>query len=82
MTLFYRMGMGYYLASQNEDEMSTLMVMGISIAFLLYNLVNLPFSKAYHNYRANLCHLVNFLTLFVALYYRSMKSTTSSEEVA
>lgn len=57
--------------------MSTLIVMALSIAFLLYNLVNLPYQKAYHNYRANICHLTQFISLFVAMYYRSMKSTTS-----
>jgi len=52
VTFLYRVGVGYYIASQNTDELSTLLVMGISIAFLVYNLVNLPYTKAYHNYRA------------------------------
>ena len=45
--------------------------------FLLYNLVNLPFTKAYHNYRANICHFAQFVTLFVAMFYRSMMSNNS-----
>ena len=57
-------------------------MLGISILFLVYNLVNLPFTKPIHNYRANICHLSQFVCLFIALYYRSMKSTTSSKEVA
>lgn len=57
--------------------MSTLIVMALSISFLLYNLVNLPYAKAYHNYRANICHLTQFISLFVAMYYRSMMSSTS-----
>ncbi len=56
--------------------------MALSIAFLLYNLVNLPYKKAYHNYRANICHFTQFISLFVAMYYRSMKSTTSRSTVA
>jgi hypothetical protein len=56
------------------------MVLAFSIGFLLYNLVNLPFNKAYHNYRANLCHLTQFATLMVATYYRSMKSTAPLDE--
>ncbi len=56
--------------------------MALSIAFLLYNLVNLPYTKAYHNYRANICHLTQFISLFVAMYYRSMKSTTSRNTVS
>jgi hypothetical protein len=62
--------------------MSTLIVMALSIAFLLYNLVNLPYAKAYHNYRANICHLTQFISLFVAMYYRSMKSSTSRSKVS
>ena len=81
MTLLYRTGLGFYLAAGNEDNLSTLMVMAISIGFLLYSLVNLPFTKAYHNYRCNLCHLTNFVTLFVVMYYRSMMSSVSYQEV-
>ena len=54
--------------------MSTLIVIAISLAFLLYNLVNLPFTRAYQNYRANICHLTQFVVLFTSMYYRSMKS--------
>lgn len=69
------MGLGLYLSTNNEDDLSTLIVLAITIMFLLYNLVNLPFTKAYHNYRANICHLTQFITLFVAMYYRSMRSS-------
>lgn len=56
-------------------------MLAISLFFLLYNLVNLPFTKAYHNYRANICHLTQFICLFVALYFRSMMSGASQAEV-
>jgi hypothetical protein len=79
VTILYRTGIGLYISTANEDSMSTLIVMGLSICFLLYNLVNLPYTKAYHNYRANVCHFAQFICLFVAMYYRSMMSTTSSE---
>ena len=72
------MGIGLYMASANENPLSTLIILAFSILFLVYNLVNLPFTKAYHNYRANICHLTQFVILFVAMYYRSMKSTTSA----
>ena len=62
--------------------MSTLIVIALSIAFLLYNLVNLPYSKAYHNYRANICHFTQFICLFVAMYYRSMMSSTPTTKTA
>ena len=82
VTLLFRVALGIYIAASNEDETSTLFAVGICLAFLLYNLVNLPFTDAYHNYRANLCHTTMLITLFVALYYRSMKSNTPSQEVA
>ena len=52
---------------------------GADARVIVYNLVNLPFAHAYHNYRANICHLTQFVTLFVAMYYRSMMSTTPLE---
>lgn len=62
--------------------MSALIVMAFSIAFLLYNLVNLPYSKAYHNYRANVCHITQFISLFVTMYYRSMMSSSTTEQIS
>jgi hypothetical protein len=56
--------------------------MALSIAFLLYNLINLPYLKAYHNYRAIICHLTQFICLFVTMYYRSMMSSTSYTAMA
>ena len=82
VTIIYRVGVGLYMSSANESELSTLMLLAFSILFLVYNLVNLPFTKAYHNYRANICHFAQFVTLFVAMFYRSMKSTTDLEESA
>jgi len=76
------MSLGFILGYSNEDDLSTLFAVGISLLFLIYNFINLPFIKAYHNYRACSCHLTNFITVFVAMYYRSMKSTTPQETVA
>ena len=75
------MGIGYYTATMNESELSTLIVLALSLFFLLYNLVNLPFRKAYHNYRANICHFTQFICLFVGMYYRSMKRNTPVDDV-
>lgn len=77
VTILYRMGIGFYMASMNEDMLSTLIVLLFSIYFLIYNLVNLPFRKAYHNYRANICHLSQFLILYVTTFYRSMNADSS-----
>ncbi len=60
------------MSNSNEDYLSTLIVLAASIAFLNYNLINLPFVKAYHNYRANICHICQFICVFSAIYYRSM----------
>lgn len=56
--------------------------MALSIAFLLYNLVNLPYAQAIHNYRANICHFAQAICLFVTMYYRSMMSSSTAAEVA
>lgn len=76
MTIIYRMGIGLYMSTKNEDDLATLIVLALSIAFLLYNLINLPFRKAYNNYRANICHLSQFICLFIVMYYRSIKAST------
>ena len=78
ITIIYRMGVGYYMATMNEADLSTLIVLAISIFFLLYNLVNLPFRQAFHNYRANICHLTQFLCLFIAMYFRSMTQNATT----
>ena len=44
VTIVYRMGVGLYLSMANEDDLSTLIVLALSIMFLIYNLVNLPFT--------------------------------------
>ena len=79
ITIIYRMGIGFYMATMNEDSLSTLIVLSISIFFLIYNLVNLPFTKAYHNYRACICHLSQFIILYVAMYYRTMTDGTNTD---
>lgn len=82
VTIIYRSGIGLYISTMNENALSAMIVMAFSIAFLLYNLVNLPYSKAYHNYRANVCHLTQFISLFVTMYYRSMMSSKTTEEMS
>lgn len=81
ITLLYRITLGFLLGYNNEEELSTLFGVGITLAFLLYNLINLPFSKAYHNYRGCICHITQFITIFVSMFYRSMKSTSDPSTV-
>lgn len=81
-SILYRTTIGFLLAFSNEDDLSTLFALGASLFYLVFNLINLPFRKAYHNYRACLCHVTHFITLFVAMYYRSMKSSAGVGEVS
>ena len=71
-SLAYRFALGYYIAVQNEYLLSSLVIVGFSMLFILYNLVNLPFNDAYHNYRANFCHFAQLIILFVTNYYDSL----------
>ena len=82
VTIAYRMAIGLYLSIHNEDALSSLIILAISLFFLIYNLVNLPFAKAYNNYRANICHFAQFIILFIVMYYRSMMSGRSDQETA
>lgn len=53
--------------------------MGFAIVFLLYIGVNLPFNDIYQNYRAGLIQGTTLYILFVADFYRTMKSNTAFE---
>lgn len=51
-------------------------MLGLSLAFILYVLVNLPFKCVYQNYRSVTIHLTTLIIILVANYYRTMKSNT------
>ena len=53
-----------------------MMMLFASIAFTLYVLVNLPFTNTLQNYRTALIQVTTLFILFVADYYRAMKSNT------
>jgi hypothetical protein len=82
VSLIYRFALGYYVAVKNEYLMSSLIVVGFSLFFLLYNLVNLPFKQAYQNYRANFCHVSQLIILMVTNYYDSMTANDHWETKA
>lgn len=73
VSVLYRMALGVYMATSNEEVYGTLLILAISLAYILFNVINLPFVDAYQNYRANLCHLTQMVILLVTNYYRSMK---------
>ena len=81
-SLGYRYALGYYIAVKNQYLMSSLIVVGFCILFLLYNFVNLPFKQAYHNYRANICHCAQLVILVVTNYYDSMTENEPLEKKA
>jgi hypothetical protein len=73
------MALGFYTAVESDYSESTLLIIGISLAFLMYFVVNLPFSNVYQNYRGAFVHFTMMYTLLTANYYRTMKSTTPVE---
>lgn len=73
------MMLGLYIALQSEYELSTLIVLAFELLFLLYIVVNLPFTNVYQNYRCALVHITTFMVLLTTNYYRSMKSNTELE---
>jgi hypothetical protein len=42
----------------------------------MFLMVNLPYKKPYHNYRAIIIQLSGLIVLSVTMFYRSMKSNT------
>lgn len=59
--------------------MSTLLILAISLAFIMFNGINLSYRKAYHNYRANISHISQMIILMVTNYYRSMRKNSPME---
>ena len=76
-SLAYRFVLGYYIAVRAEYTLSSLVIVGFSLIFIGYNLINLPFKQAYQNYRANVCHFAQLIILVVTNYYDSMTENDS-----
>lgn len=62
------------MAYGNEQNYQSLLILAVSMTYIMYNIVNLPFSQAYQNYRANLCHCTQLVTLLVSNFYVAMKA--------
>lgn len=73
------MSLGFYIAYGSDQNYQSLLILAISIAFVLYNIINLPFASAFDNYRANICHLTQLVTLLVSNFYTAMKANTPIE---
>jgi len=80
LTILYRFSLGFCMSYYREHPYVTLYLLAINMAFVLYNLINLPFQNAYQNYRANICHLTEFVIILVANYYNVMKSNIPIQE--
>ena len=76
ISFVYRMALGFYIGLESDYEEGTFLILGFSLMFIMYNIVNLPFKNVFENYRANVIHLTQFIILMVANYYKGMKSTT------
>lgn len=77
ISMIYRIVLGFVISLSLTDIYGTLVVLFISMTFILFNIINLPFKSVVHNYRANLIHLTQLVILLVANYYRSMKANTA-----
>lgn len=76
LTVVYRMCLGFYCAVKTDDNYSTIIAMGIALIFVLYVVVNLPFTEPAQNYRSCICHATMLVILFTTNYYRTLKINT------
>ena len=76
LTVVYRAALGFYAAVRSDYGEGTLLTLGLALAFVMFAIVNLPFTDPIQNYRAGLIHLTMLFTLLTTNYYRTMKSNT------
>ena len=79
LVILYRIGIGIYISYNHFYQLGTLLMIGLGMAFLLFDMINLPFSNVYQNYRSNIIYIAHLIILITTNYYRSMKSTTPIE---
>lgn len=79
VAILWRVGLGLLMSQLNENEEATILCFFVGIVFMVYLLASVPFRRAYQNYRSASAQLGVLAGLFVGMYYRSMKSTTSIE---
>lgn len=81
VVLLYRAVLGFCTAALNETEEMTIVNVFMGILFMMYLAANLPYVKAYHNYRAIIVQLSSLAVLAVTMYYRSMKSFATPDAI-
>lgn len=72
----FRIALGLFCAMKHSYEFSTIFIVGLSIAFTMYVIINLPFNDVFQNYRTGMIQATTMYILLVADYYRTMKSNT------
>lgn len=82
ISIVYRMAIGFSMALANDNLYGNLFILSTSLAFILYNLINLPFLHAYQNYRANFCHWTQLVILLVTNFYTIMRANEGIEQKA
>jgi hypothetical protein len=77
ITIIYRGVLGVCLSQLNEIEEATIFNFFIGLLFTIYIIGDRPYIKAYHNWRSLIVQIGCLSGLFVTMFYRSMRSTTS-----
>ena len=77
ISICYRSCLGFLVSFQNYSSSITIINVFLSILFLVYLLINTPFKRGYHNYRAVVVEGTTLIILGVGMYYRSMKAQES-----
>lgn len=75
-SFLYRVALGILIAYQNDNPAITVINTFLSVGFLMYQMVDLPYREGYQNYRAILCQLSVTTIMAIAMFYRSMKQNT------
>lgn len=81
-TFLYRSVLGVCMSQLNEVEEATIVTFSVSVIFMVYLMTNTPYVKGYQNYRSITDQVAIMVSLFVAMYYRSMKSTSDVATVS
>ena len=68
LLIIYRFALGFCMSYFRDCSFVTLYLLGLSLPFIIYNLVNLPFQNSFHNYRSNVCHITELIIIIVANY--------------
>jgi hypothetical protein len=77
ITILYRSVLGFCLSQLNEIEEATISNFFIGLLFTVYIIGDKPYVRAYQNWRSSIVQIGCLSGLFVAMFYRSMKSTAT-----